>query len=67
MSDQTGAIPKAGRPYMPEGYGLPKNDKGLLPWRYAAERLTEALNYWICSVRPDGRPLFFRGLHALDV
>lgn len=28
----------------------------LLPWRWAAERLTAAANYWIATTRPDGRP-----------
>ena len=27
-----------------------------LPWRWAAERLTRARNYWIATTRPDGRP-----------
>lgn len=46
----------AERPYLPEGYGLPEDDDGLLPWSHAVERMTQSLNYWICSVRPDGRP-----------
>ena len=28
----------------------------LLPWSWAAERLTGARNYWVATVRPDGRP-----------
>lgn len=27
-----------------------------LPWRWAAERLTRARNYWLVTTRPDGRP-----------
>ena len=27
-----------------------------LPWRWAEQRLIEARNYWIATVRPDGRP-----------
>jgi hypothetical protein len=61
MSDNEIAVPKAGRPQMPEGYGVPKSDKGLLPWSHAAERLENAINYWVCTVRPDGRP------HAVPV
>ena len=50
------AQPTPGRPYMPDGYGLPTTDDGLLPWSYAEQRLTQSKNYWVCSVRPDGRP-----------
>jgi Pyridoxamine 5'-phosphate oxidase len=47
--------PKTSRPYMP-GYGLPKGRKGLLPWKWANERLNKSHNYWIASTRPDGAP-----------
>ena len=49
--------PHASRPYMP-GYGIqgPAERSGLLPWSWAAERLASARNYWVVSVRPDGRP-----------
>src|SRR5262249_4818953 len=43
------------RPLMP-GYGLPKGQKGLLPWKWAEDRLRKSHNYWIATVRPDGRP-----------
>jgi hypothetical protein len=52
----TNRQPIAERPYLPEGYGLPEHNDGLLPWTYIVERMTQSLNYWICSVRPDGRP-----------
>lgn len=29
----------------------------LLPWAWAAQRLTDARNYWVACVRSDGRPL----------
>ncbi len=29
---------------------------GLMPWRWAEERLTEARNYWLTTTRSDGRP-----------
>jgi PPOX class probable F420-dependent enzyme len=50
-------IPRVGRPYMP-GYGIlgPGEGSGLLPWSWAAERLSTSRNYWVSSVRPDGRP-----------
>lgn len=47
--------PKASRPYMP-GYGLPKGTKGLLPWKWADDRLRKSHNYWITTVKPDGSP-----------
>lgn len=49
--------PKASRPYMP-GYGLPSADsgRGLLPFSWAEERLSRARNYFLSTVRPDGRP-----------
>jgi hypothetical protein len=33
----------------------------LLPWSHAVERLEKAINYWVCIMRPDGRP------HAVPV
>jgi pyridoxine/pyridoxamine 5'-phosphate oxidase len=38
------------------GYGLPKGRKGLLPWKWAEQRLKKSHNYWITTVRPDGSP-----------
>jgi nitroimidazol reductase NimA-like FMN-containing flavoprotein (pyridoxamine 5'-phosphate oxidase superfamily) len=49
------AVPRASRPHMP-GYGLPKGTKGLLPWKWAEERLKKSHDYWIATTRPDGRP-----------
>ena len=45
------------------GYGLvgPDEGTGLLPWRWAEERLTSSRNYWVVSLWPDGRP------HAMPV
>jgi len=47
--------PKASRPHMP-GYGLPKTTKGLLPWKWAEQRLQKSHNYWITTVKPDRTP-----------
>ena len=41
---------------MPEGYGVPETDEGLLEWSWAVERLEAAKNYWFSTTRPDGRP-----------
>jgi nitroimidazol reductase NimA-like FMN-containing flavoprotein (pyridoxamine 5'-phosphate oxidase superfamily) len=46
--------PKVSRPQFPPGYL--ENPKGLLPWSHVERRLTEALHYWLCTVRPNGRP-----------
>jgi general stress protein 26 len=54
------ALPTASRPYMP-GYGLPTDEKGLLPWKWAADHLAKSHSYWIATVRPEGRP------HAMPV
>lgn len=42
-------------------YGVPEDPDGLLPWSWAEERLTGSRNYWISTVRADGRP------HAMPV
>jgi Pyridoxamine 5'-phosphate oxidase len=49
--------PKASRPQMP-GYGISgaESGSGLLPWKWAEERLRKSHNYWISTTRPDGRP-----------
>lgn len=54
--------PRASRPYMP-GYQIAaaEGGKGLLPWSWAAERLSNAHNYWLSTTRPDGGP------HAMAV
>jgi hypothetical protein len=49
--------PRASRPHM-SGYGVlgPDEGTGLLPWSWATERLTVSHDYWLATVRPDGRP-----------
>jgi PPOX class probable F420-dependent enzyme len=49
--------PEISRPYMP-GYGIlgPAEGSGLLPWSWAAERLSSSRNYWVTTTWPDGRP-----------
>ena len=49
------AAPKPSRPLMP-GYGLPESKKGLLPWKWAEQRLRKSHNYWITTVKQDGSP-----------
>lgn len=47
--------PKTSRPEM-AGYGLPRGTKGLLPWKWARQRLERSRQYWVATVRPDSRP-----------
>jgi PPOX class probable F420-dependent enzyme len=40
------------------GYGIrgPFEGGGLLPWRWAEDRLTSSRSYWVGTAWPDGRP-----------
>lgn len=41
---------------MPEGYGVPESDDGLLSWERVRGQLEAAPQYWMATTRPDGRP-----------
>ncbi|MBV8713807.1 MAG: pyridoxamine 5'-phosphate oxidase family protein [Chloroflexi bacterium] len=58
MSDGTvtRAEPIRSRPILPDGYGVPEVDEGMVEWSWAVEQLTNARNYWFSTTRPDGRP-----------
>lgn len=45
---------KVSRPDFPPGYV--EHPTSSLTWDYVVQRMTESKNYWLCSVRPDGRP-----------
>ncbi len=45
---------KISRPQFPPGYV--DHPIAEVSWDDVARQLTEARNYWLCSVRPDGRP-----------
>jgi len=47
--------PQATRPVVP-GYDLSAKKTGLLPWKWAADRLKKSRQYWIATTRPDGAP-----------
>jgi hypothetical protein len=47
--------PRTERPQIPD-YGISRSKSGLLPWKWALKSLTECREYWIITVRPDGRP-----------
>lgn len=46
--------PKVSRPTFPKGYV--DNPASYVDWHWVVAQLTESKNYWLCSVRPDGRP-----------
>lgn len=46
--------PKITRPTFPKGYV--EHPTSEVAWEYVEQRLSESLNYWLCSVRPNGRP-----------
>lgn len=48
------AAPRASRPHMP-GY-VSTSKKGLLPWKWANDRLRKSRQYWIATIRPDSAP-----------
>ena len=50
-------MPVADRPNVPNDYGIADVTSGeLLPWSWAMERLEASRNYWVATVRSDGRP-----------
>ena len=44
------------RPDMPNYGVLPECADGMLSWDWVDRQMHEARNYWVCSVRADGRP-----------
>lgn len=46
--------PKISRPKFPKGYA--DNPASYVTWDWVVEQLTQTENYWLASVRPDGRP-----------
>jgi nitroimidazol reductase NimA-like FMN-containing flavoprotein (pyridoxamine 5'-phosphate oxidase superfamily) len=48
------APPQISRPEFPDGYVERPN--AFVRWEDIEQRLAAARNYWLCSVRPDGRP-----------
>ena len=50
-----------GRPEIPESYGVPRGGEGMLSWSRVVERMSVARNYWLATLRSDGR------LHSVPV
>lgn len=50
------------RPHMAKGYGISDDpSQGMLTWEWARARLEASRNYWVATVRADGRA------HAMPV
>ena len=47
--------PRATALRLPAAYGVP-DEHEQLPWSWAVEQLASARNYWVCTMRADGRP-----------
>jgi len=41
---------------MPAGYGVPDTDDGVLEWAVVEGRLRSSSQYWMATIRSDGRP-----------
>lgn len=48
--------PKARRPQHMSEYDVNDNTEGMMTWADVVGRITPERNYWLCVVRPDGRP-----------
>jgi len=52
---QSKTLPRTERPQIPD-YGISKSKRGLLSWKWAVKTLSSSREYWIVTVRRDGRP-----------
>ena len=50
------SAPIRDRPVVPDGYGVPESDDGLLEWAAVEDRLRVSLHYWMATTRPSGKP-----------
>jgi hypothetical protein len=48
--------PRVSRPTAPDEYAFSRGKGPVLPWSHVVERLVSERNYWLATVRPDGRP-----------
>lgn len=48
--------PRVDRPASPSAYGFARATGTLLPWEQVETRLRASRNYWLATVRPNGRP-----------
>lgn len=47
---------RRGRPETEASYGIPTSSEGLLSWSFVERAMADDRNYWVSTVRPDGRP-----------
>ncbi len=45
-----------GQAIVPDGYMRSDREQRLLDWSYVEQRMTDALNYWVATTRPNGHP-----------
>ena len=53
---KSGSGPRATRPRMPKDYGVPKTQRGMLPWATTKKILEDARSYWLVTIDLDGKP-----------
>lgn len=59
MSNEETREPEAARrdrPRTEESYGIPGEPEGMLPWSFVEKTVEAQRNYWVTTLRPDGRP-----------
>ena len=44
--------PRRSRPVLPDGYGVPDTEEGMVAWSWAVEQLEQARNYWFSTDPP---------------
>lgn len=52
---QVSSTPRTERPRI-SGYGISKSKTGMLSWKWAEKKLADSREYWMITVRADGRP-----------
>src|SRR5256885_17265969 len=50
------AGPRATRPRMPKDYGVPKTQRGMLPWATTKKILEDAKSYWLVTTDLESKP-----------
>ena len=53
---ETEPKPIPSRPRTEESYGIPTDTDRLRSWSEVQEKLATARNFWVTTIRPDGRP-----------
>jgi hypothetical protein len=48
--------PSRDQPEIPDGYGVPDTDQGVLEWSAVEDRLVRSSHYWMATTRSDGTP-----------